>query len=192
VNSESARGGLAALNVALTAGLAFLGWFTFIKHHEPLPADAVPAYLPTKLQLPVNQKQADPLKEFAIVWQGLDKPLPPPAPPPPKEPPPPKIEDLESKFTLLLVAIDPEGNEKLNNCIIEAKQALPGMTEADKQQSFRVGDSLFPPFDGYKVVKIEAKGEKPRIAIMTLEDTKKTGANGEHPVSTIKLTPKEG
>jgi hypothetical protein len=184
VNVENARGGLAALNVALTAGLVFLGYYTFLRHHEPALGDRVPGYLPTQNKVEVNQKSADPLKDYAVVWTSLDKPADPP--PPPKQVEKPVVpDDLSAKFSLALVAIDPE-DEKLNNCIIQKKDN-PGAPDA--QQAFRVGETLFPPFDAFRVIKVEATGPKEkRVAIVTLEDTKKTLPSGKHPVSTISLT----
>lgn len=186
---ENARGGLAALNVGLTAGLIALGYFTFLMKHPPSEGEGVPAYNPTKQAIKVDAKSKDPLRDFQVVWQALDKPLPPPEPP--KEAPKPVVpDDLTAKFTVVLIAVDKDPEDAKNYCIIQRKE---NDKAPDAQQLVKLGSNLDAPFDAFKVVKIEKKpypkDEKRSMAVVVLEDTKKLLGNGQHPQSTIQLLP---
>jgi hypothetical protein len=167
VNSQTARSGLAVGNFVLTVVLFSLAFYVFDMGYyvtgkkRPPPADAsVPNYNPVVIALPAQSKSADPYGEYAIVWTSLEKPPPPPPPPPAPVAATPTIENLEAKYRVIMVRIDPE-DPKLSSCILEPR------TGGD-QTVVAVGDKCF---SGYTCSSIQDRQEgNNKVVVVTLVD----------------------
>jgi hypothetical protein len=161
MNNQSIRGGLAIANVALTVSVVALGYVTFFTRHVPPPGDSVPSYSPVKLALPAQARSQDPLAEYSVVWQSLEKPPPPPPPPAPVNvaPAAPTRTDLEAIFKLVLVALHPE-DPKLNSCILEPRQG-------GEQIVLGVGDK----WSGYECTSIDQRMDgAAQVCVVNLKD----------------------
>jgi hypothetical protein len=142
-----ARVALAVTNALLTGCLVVLGWRTTCARLAPA-SERVPALDPVKLAL-ARSAPADGAAVNAVIWELLEKPLPPvekPAPPPPVEP----------GFDARLVSIyEHPGDPARNYCIVEPR--------GGPQVVLGVGESLL----GFTCRGIDVKEDRARVTLVS-------------------------
>ena len=181
MNGQTLRSALVALNVLLILCVVALGGITFFGPAPAPPAwpandgevldmakrlTIVPPYNPVRLALPHQRPPSDPLAQYAIIWQSLEKPPPPPPPPKPIEQTNvPTQTAVEQLFSLVMVHMHPKDPSQ-NSCILQPRQG-------GEQIVVHVGEKV-PNWPAYTCASIDRRLDGgTQVCVLTLVDEQK-------------------